>query len=333
MRTDRVKSGPEKNRRSCKTLRQSLEGCYCEIGATGNSADDSIRSGEPRQKILAAELSPDIVLVFAGSSSRARMVKAWNVKLICLGIFSCVAVMAFGEQKAVTQDGVSLTYDTTRFSKVEIVELKREPLPHPRDQLNVHPANLLFLFYVGSHCVGSIKLYPLGDRSVDDLNAVYPELLARAETLSRLLHDRPRLPQRYPSGIPKEIPTIQNQMAGQYFLSHVRYLDFSWGSGVGFLVQYAQDASSYAVGSRLDYQIEGLTADRKIAVSAYFDVAHPDLPPTEKDALVTDKVGEPIGEAAYMKYLRQMETLLSGSNSCSPTAPGNCCRTVACYLL
>ena len=220
--------------------------------------------------------------------------------------------LAWGQEKTVSQDGVSLTYETGAFSKVEIVEEKREPLPRPRDQLSVHPAILIFRFYVGSRCAGLIQFYALKDRSVDDLSAAYPELSPRAETLGQLLHDRPALPQRYLSGNPKEIPTIQNQMAGQYFLSHVRYLDFPWGSGVGFLVQYAQDASEYAVGSRLDYQIEALTADGKMAVSAYFDVSHPDLPPTEKDGIVNDKNGEPIGEAAYMKYLRQMETFLDG---------------------
>ena len=89
---------------------------------------------------------------------------------------------------------------------------------------------------------------------MEDLNGAYPELLARAETLDRLLHDRPTLPQRYPSGNPKEIPTIQNQIAGQYLLSDARYFDFAWGIAVGFLVQYAQDASEYAVGSRLQYK-------------------------------------------------------------------------------
>ena len=84
--------------------------------------------------------------------------------------------------------------------------------------------------------------------------------------------------------------------------------------GIGFLVQYAQDASEYAVGSRLNYQIEGLTADKKIGVSAFFDVSHPDLPPTEKDGIVTDKTGEPIGEQAYMKYLRQMEAFLESKS-------------------
>src|SRR5581483_107891 len=154
------------------------------------------------------------------------------------------------------------------------------------------------------------ELYPLEDRSVEDLNSAYPELLKRAGTLARLIRDRPPLPQRYPSGTPKEIPTIQNQIAGQYFLSHVRYLHFPWGSGVGFLVQYAQDPSEYAVGSHLNYQIEGIAAGRKIAVSASFDVNHPDLPHTKQNGLVTDNNGDPIGEEAYSKYLRQMETFL-----------------------
>jgi len=107
-----------------------------------------------------------------------------------------------------------------------------------------------------------------------------------------------------------EIPTIQNQMSTQYFLSHPGYLDFSWGSGIGFLVQYSQDASNYAVGARLRYQIEAISAVNKIAVSAYFDVSHPDLPHTEENGLVTDEHGEDLGEIDYLKYLRQMEKLL-----------------------
>jgi hypothetical protein len=233
-----------------------------------------------------------------------------NIALLCTVILFCLPIMVQGEQKTISQNGVSLTYDTATFSKVEILELKREPLPHPHDQLNVHPANLLFLFYTGPNCVGSIKLYPLEDRSVGDLKMAYPELSARARTLIRVLNERPELPQRYPDGIPKEIPTIQNQMAGQYFLSHVRYLDFSWGSSVGFLVQYAQDSSAYAAGSRLDYQIEGMNAHNKIAVSAYFSVSHPDLLRIEKDGLVTNENGEPLGEVAYSKYLRKMEKFL-----------------------
>ena len=241
--------------------------------------------------------------------------KILNVKATCFGIFYCLAVTAFAAPKTVSEDGVSVTYDTSRFSKVEIVELKQEPLPHPRDQLNVHPANLVFRFYAASRCVGLITLYPLEDRSVEDLNAAYPELSVRAKTLGRLLHDRPALPQRYPSGAPKDIPTIQNQMAGQYFLSHMGYLDFSWGSGVGFLVQYAQDPSDYAVGSRLGYQIEGISAVNKIAVSAHFDVGHPDLPRTEENGLIKDKNGEDLGEEAYSKYLRQMEKFLDAKQN------------------
>jgi len=238
------------------------------------------------------------------------MENTFNIRLFCVGISFCISSLAWRQEKTVGQDGVSLNYDTGMFSKVEIVELKKEPLPNPHDRLNVHPANLLFLFYKNSQYTGSIKLYPLQDSSVKDLKAAYPDLPERVVALTRMVHDRPALPQRYPSGNPKEIPTIQNQMSAQYFLSHLKYVDFSWGSGIGFLVQYSQDASEYAVGSRLEYQIEGLTADGKIAVSAYFNVGHTDLPPTEKDGIVTDKNGEPIGEQAYLKYLRQMEKFL-----------------------
>lgn len=135
------------------------------------------------------------------------MVSASDIKTICTGLLWCVAVTASGEQKTISQDRVSLAYETAAFSKVEIVELKQEPMPHPHDQLNVHPANLLFLFYVGSQYAGSIELYPLEDRK-----AAYPELPQRGAALVRL-------------------------------------------------VQYAQDTSEYAVGSRLRYQIEGLTTE------------------------------------------------------------------------
>jgi hypothetical protein len=238
------------------------------------------------------------------------MERTFKIRLLCIGISLSVASLAWGQQKTVSQDSVSLNYDTGMFSKVEIVELKKEPLPDPHDRLNVHPANLLFLFYKNSQCTGSMKLYPLQDSSVKELKAAYPELPERVKALTSLLRDRPALPQRYPSGNPKEIPTIQNQMSTQYFLSHLKYLDFSWGSGVGFLVQYSQDASNYAVGGRLRYQIEAISAVNKIAVSAYFDVRHPDLPHTEENGLVTDEHGEDLGEVDYLKYLRQMEKFL-----------------------
>jgi hypothetical protein len=238
------------------------------------------------------------------------METTFNIKLLCIGISFCVIPLAWGQQKTIGRNGVSLSYDTSIFSKVETVELKKEPLPNPRDHLNVHPANLLFLFYINSQYAGSIKLYPLEDRSVEDFKTGYPELLPRVAMLSRLLKERPALPQRYPSGAPREIPTVQNQMSTQYFLSHLRYLDFSWGSGIGFLVQYSQDASNYAVGARLRYEIEGISTVNRIAVSAYFDVGHPDLPHSEENGLVTDEHGEELGELDYLKYLREMEKFL-----------------------
>ena len=208
----------------------------------------------------------------------------------------CTMPLALAQPKTIGQDGVFLTYDSATFSKVEVVEVKKQALPKPQDQLNLHPAKLLFLFYAGSLYQGSIELFALEDGSENNFKTAYPELLPNTSTLTQLLTERPVLPLRYPSGNPKEIPTIQNQMAGQYFLSHAQYLDFSWGSGVGFLVQYSQDASEYAVGSRLRYELEGITVDKRIGVSAYFNVGHPDLGPIKKDAIATDQNGEPIGE-------------------------------------
>jgi hypothetical protein len=249
------------------------------------------------------------------------MRKVSDAMVLCAVICFFFPLVVLGEQTTPAQDGVSLTYQAALFSKLEIVEVRKEPLRDSLDRLNVHPANLLFLFYKNSQHIGSIKLYPLQDLSVKNLRAAYPELPERLVALARILHDRPMLPQRFPDGTPRELPTIQNQMARQYFLSHVRYLDFSWGSAIGFLVQYAQDASEYVVGSRLDYQIEGLTADGRIAISAYFHVSHPDLPPAEKDGIVTDKNGEPIGEEAYLKYLGHMEALLEGKREASFRPP------------
>jgi len=255
----------------------------------------------------------DAILVFndeTGLRKGIAMVRLLSINLVCIGIVLFGANAVLGQEKTISQNGVSLTYDTAIFSKLQIEESRKEALPHPRDQFNVHPATLVFLFHGGSHCTGLITLYPLEDRSVDDLKTAYPELPERAAALTQMLHDRPALPQRYPSGNPKEIPTIQNQMSAQYFLSHVRYLDFSWGPGIAFLVQYSQDASNYAVGARLRYEIEGISTVNKIGVSAYFEVSHSDLPHTEENGLVTDEHGEDLGEVDYLKYLRQMEKFL-----------------------
>jgi|GEM_PF-1005504 len=232
-----------------------------------------------------------------------------SVRRFLVAIYLYVIPVAWGEQKNINLDGVAVTYDTERYSRVEIVESKKESLPRPADPLNIHPANLLFLFYDRFGYVGSITIYPLDDRTVD-FEAAYPEIAQRTSALMRVLRDRPVLPQRYSDGAPKEIPTIQNPMATQYFLSRTRYLDFPWGSGVGFLVQYSQDASNYAVGARLRYEIDAIDASNKLAVCAYFNVAHPDLPPTEENGLITDNRGASPGEVEYSAYLRKMEKFL-----------------------
>src|SRR5581483_2971162 len=115
--------------------------------------------------------------------TRSMMKAVSTITSLCIEISLCAAPMAWAQERTISQDGVTLTYGSDTFSKVEIVEAEKEPLPHPRDQLNVHPARLMFRFYAESRCVGLIELYPLEDRSVEDLNSAYPELLKRAGTL------------------------------------------------------------------------------------------------------------------------------------------------------
>ena len=239
------------------------------------------------------------------------MKRTFKSKLLCIGISLCVVPPVWGQQKTVSQDGVSLNYDTRMFSKVEIVELKKEPLPDRHDRLNVHPANLLFLFYKSSQYAGSIKLYPLQDSSVKDLKTAYPELPERLNALTSLLLERRALPERYPNGNPKEIPTIQSQMSTQYFLSHLKYLDFSWGSGIGFLVTgtYKMQAIMQSGGgfvTRLKQSVPLI----KLRFRHISTLPIPIYRTPKKTASLLMNTERTYGEVDYLKYLRQMEKFL-----------------------
>ena len=149
---------------------------------------------------------------------------------------------------------------------------------------------------------GIINIIPLGVHPPLALNTVYPNLTRDVLALKNLLSKRPK----FAAGTPREIPTIINQDAGQIFLSKVRYLDFSWGTGIGFLVQYSQDLTPYAVGARLDYQIEALNKEGTLGVSASFDVHHPALPKTEENEVLRDNQRK-----EYTDYVARMERLLN----------------------
>ena len=61
-----------------------------------------------------------VVLIIGRMSSMRRFL---------IAIYLYVIPVAWGEQKNINQDGVAVTYDTERYSRVEIVESKKESLP------------------------------------------------------------------------------------------------------------------------------------------------------------------------------------------------------------
>jgi hypothetical protein len=69
---------------------------------------------------------------------------------------------------------------------------------------------------------------------------------------------------------------------GSYMIARLRRKRFSWGNAVTFLSQFSQDLLLASPSNgRLDYQIWGVTADRKYTVVASIWVSHPKLPNEE----------------------------------------------------
>lgn len=71
---------------------------------------------------------------------------------------------------------------------------------------------------------------------------------------------------------------------GSYMVARLRRKQFRWGSAVSFLSQFRQDTLLAAPhNGRLEYEVWGVTADRKYTVTARISVSHPKLPDSEDD--------------------------------------------------
>lgn len=76
---------------------------------------------------------------------------------------------------------------------------------------------------------------------------------------------------------------------GSYMVARLRREQFSWGRAVSFLSQFTDQMWLDApVNGRLDYEVWGVTADRKHTVIARISVSHPKLP-DEEDAPETKR--------------------------------------------
>ena len=71
---------------------------------------------------------------------------------------------------------------------------------------------------------------------------------------------------------------------GSYLVARLQRKQFRWGTAVSFLSQFSQDIEFESpVNGRLEYQVWGVTADRKYTVVARISVSHPKLPDEERD--------------------------------------------------
>lgn len=69
---------------------------------------------------------------------------------------------------------------------------------------------------------------------------------------------------------------------GSYMVARLRRKRFRWGKAVSFLSQFTQDSELPAPrNGRLEYEVWGVTADRKHTVVARISVSHPKLPDLE----------------------------------------------------
>ena len=202
---------------------------------------------------------------------------------VLLVAFPALMASASAESQKLTVDGVSIGYETKIFSEVGIEEKAAQPEPKS-PFWEVNPARLVFPFHrqIGDKDWSAVQVIALVERAPNNLDKDFPDLMKRVASLRELLRERPKFPRTGPG----TIPTVLNIDFGQQFVSKIRYVDFPWGSGIGFLTQGSQDNATYAVGARLYYQIEALSKDGTWGVSAQFRVNNSALPRTEDDEVL-----------------------------------------------
>lgn len=109
-------------------------------------------------------------------------------------------------------------------------------------------------------------------------NNYNPEVEKRIPELQHLLQYK-----QTTFGDNEEIPVVPVFNAKQVFRAHVAYLDFKSGSGIRFITQYDQAPIPINNGE-LFYTFQGVTADAKYNIAAFFPISHPSLPADSSNA-------------------------------------------------
>jgi hypothetical protein len=97
-----------------------------------------------------------------------------------------------------------------------------------------------------------------------------PLAAERIAELGELLHERP-------DDVASEIPVLPIPNGAQMLRAQVEYLEFSQGSGVRFVTQYAQE-TRHVNNQEVFYTFQGLSDDGRYYVAAYFPITSSVLP-------------------------------------------------------
>ena len=258
-----------------------------------------------------------------------------TVLLTCLTVLLSSVEVRAAELQTIGAHGVSLAYDPRPFASVRMLERAAKPAKpgdasEPFSGATALPAHLLITVCTPDQRCGGVTIVPTGGKRQRRFVQEYPRVAAHTLALEQLLNERPKIPEARTGSTwqARDLPTLRFKNAGQTFLSKVEYLTFGWGSAVAYLSQYAQDASDWAIGYNLSYEIHGLTSDGAIAISAEFDVGHRLAPGNEQKRSVEELTGKLLSERGYTDYLSRMERLLGAQPNESFQPPLNSLQEV-----
>lgn len=141
-----------------------------------------------------------------------------------------------------------------------------------------------------------VRVYP-----TDALEALDPAIAREALALKTLLQVKP-------AAITDPVPVLPLFNAQQVVHPQLKYLNFKNGQGVRVVTFYAQSPAPIT-NDGLFYTFQGMSADGKWYIIAFFPVRTDKLPDTFKDANITDTAAWMKG---FSKYLKDTDTMLSG---------------------
>ncbi len=138
-----------------------------------------------------------------------------------------------------------------------------------------------------------------------DLNALDPIVAQQVAALQTMLHAKP-------TALDQPVPVFPIFNAQQMLHPQIKYLNFKNGQGVRLAAYYAQDVAPIT-NDGLFYTFQGLTADGKYYVTAFWHLRTDQLPNSYQDANVQD----------YDAFAKQFETYLQTTSDKLNALPAN----------